>query len=109
MSVSLLSTLPLLSVLWPLPKSHCDIALGYTFLIAGSVGKSPRQPLVQQASHQPTVSDAGVRGVVSSYMEEVTPSSLPIPLLRAYHFRNTRDRDVTVIARCQPEARETAG
>jgi len=45
-------------------SSHCDIALGYTFLIVGTV-------------------DAGLRGVVSSYMEQVTPSSLSIPLLRA--------------------------
>jgi len=42
-------------------SSHFDIALGYTFLIVGS-------------------EDAGVRGVVSSYMEEITPSDLPIPL-----------------------------
>jgi hypothetical protein len=46
MSVRSLSTLPLLSVLQPLQQSHCDIALGYTFLIVGSVGESPRQPLV---------------------------------------------------------------
>lgn len=45
-------------------SSHCDIALGYTFLIVGSI-------------------DAGVRGVVSSFMEQATPSSLSIPLLRA--------------------------
>ena len=29
-----------------LQQSHCDIALGYTFLIVGSVGESPRQPLI---------------------------------------------------------------
>jgi len=45
-------------------SSHCDIALGYTFLIVGSI-------------------DAGVSGVVSSYMEQVTPSGVPMPLLRA--------------------------
>ncbi|KAH9998725.1 hypothetical protein BJV77DRAFT_980032 [Russula vinacea] len=44
--------------------SQCDIDLGYTFLIIGSV-------------------DAGVRGIVSSYMEEAAPSRPPMSFLRA--------------------------
>jgi hypothetical protein len=46
MSVSSLSTLPSLSVLQPLQQSHCDIALGYTFSVVGSIGEYPRRPLV---------------------------------------------------------------
>jgi hypothetical protein len=73
--------------------------------MVGSIGKSPSASCLM-GSHQPT--DAGVRGVVSSYMEEAIPTSLRMLFLRAYHLTDICDCDLTIILRCQPETREVS-
>lgn len=80
MEVRSFPTLPLLSVLPPLLQSHCDIALGYTFLIVGSVGESPPHLLCNKLLiSQPS------QTLVYVELSRHTWNKSPLPAYR-YHF-----------------------